>query len=72
MHRSLAWPFPLLPEHAGAYPRNPAGRAWVINDVADAIDGMPLPNFETPTQLLSPSHLLVGDRRFWPRAPVPR
>lgn len=57
--------------HPGAYPRNPAGRGWVINDVPDAIHGMALPNFETPAQLLSPAHLIVGDRRLWPRAPIP-
>jgi hypothetical protein len=32
---------------------------------------MPLPNFETPSQLLSPAHLIFGDSRLWPRAPIP-
>src|SRR5690606_21283555 len=58
-------------EHPGSYPRNPAGRGWMINDIPEAIDGMPLPNFETPAYLLSPAHLIVGDRRLWPRAPIP-
>jgi hypothetical protein len=58
-------------DHPGAYPRNPAGRGWVVHDVADGIDGMVLPNFETPSQLLVPEHLIVGDRRLWPRAPIP-
>lgn len=58
-------------DHPGAYPRNPAGRGWVINEVPNAIDGMPLPNFETPAQLLSPAYLVIGDQRLWPRAPIP-
>lgn len=57
-------------EHPGAYPRNPAGCGWVI-DQASAVDGMPLPNFETPSHLLSPGRLVVGDRRLWARAPIP-
>jgi hypothetical protein len=57
-------------QHPGAYPRNPAGRGWVIHESA-ALDGMALPNFETPSQLLSPGRLIVGDRRHWTRAPIP-
>lgn len=57
-------------QHPGAYPRNPAGRGWVI-DEASAVDGMQLPNFETPSHLLSPGRLVVGDRRLWTRAPIP-
>lgn len=57
-------------QHPGVYPRNPVGRGWVIADAAD-VDGMRLPNFETPSQLLSPQRLIVGDPRLWPRAPIP-
>lgn len=57
-------------QHPGVYPRNPSGRGWVIND-ASAVDGMLLPNFETPSHLLSPGRLVVGDRQLWTRAPIP-
>ena len=58
-------------DHPGAYPRNPAGRGWVIHDDRQRIDGMLLPNFETPSHLLAPHRLVVGDRRLWTRAPIP-
>ena len=58
-------------EHPGAYPRNPAGRGWVINDDPSFIDGMALPNFEDPAQLLSAHRLVVRDPAAWPWSPVP-
>ncbi len=56
--------------HPGAYPRNPAGRGWALAG-GSAVDGLSLPNFETPSQLLTPDRLIVEDRRLWARAPIP-
>jgi hypothetical protein len=58
-------------EHPGAYPRNPAGRGWAVHDDPRRLHGMLLPNFEDPTQLLTPHRLVVGDPRAWSRAPLP-
>ncbi|PRQ04059.1 hypothetical protein ENSA5_11070 [Enhygromyxa salina] len=58
-------------QHPGAYPRNPAGRGWVLNNIPSMVDGMALPNFESPSHLLSPSRLIIGDRRRWAQAPIP-
>lgn len=58
-------------EHPGAYPRNPAGCGWVIHANPSTIDGMALPNFESPSQLLCPDRLILGDARLWTRAPIP-
>jgi hypothetical protein len=57
--------------HPGAYPRNPAGRGWVIHDCPGTLDGMPLPNFESASRVLEPSRLIIGDPRLWTRAPIP-
>ncbi|GEM_PF-3073270 len=56
--------------HPGAYPRNPAGRGWVIH-AGPTLDGLKLPNLETPTQLLAPENLVVGDPARWSLAPIP-
>lgn len=57
--------------HPGAYPRNPAGCGWLVRDVGLGALDLRLPNLETPTQLLHPEALVVGDVRRWPRAPIP-
>jgi hypothetical protein len=58
-------------EHPGAYPRNPAGRGWAVNDDPQRLHGMLLPNFEDPSHMLTPHRLVVGDPRAWSRAPLP-
>ena len=54
-----------------AYPRNPVGKGYVTEFSRDELDNMALPNLEEPTALLTPKTLVMGDFRWWPRAPTP-
>jgi hypothetical protein len=53
------------------YPRNPAGRGYVVEKTASAIEAAVLPNFEHPNDLLSPERLVVEQPERWPLQPVP-
>ncbi|HVY44282.1 MAG TPA: DUF2169 domain-containing protein, partial [Minicystis sp.] len=54
----------------GSYPRNPAGKGYVV--FADAVHGeLELPNLEDPDRLLTPDTLFVGDPRDWWRQRMP-
>ncbi len=53
------------------YPRNGAGRGYVIDATAEALEALALPNIEDPSDRLSPSRLAVGSVGRWPRMPLP-
>jgi hypothetical protein len=53
------------------YPRNPVGRGYVVEKTHEAIDGLALPNFEDPQNLLTPERLVVGEPGRWPVQPLP-
>jgi hypothetical protein len=53
------------------YPRNPVGRGYVVEKSREAIDGLALPNFEDPQNLLTPERLVVGAAGRWPAQPLP-
>jgi hypothetical protein len=53
------------------YPRNPAGRGYVVEKTAAAIEAALLPNLEHPQDLLTPERLVVGDPGRWLLQPVP-
>ncbi|MBK8262297.1 MAG: DUF2169 domain-containing protein [Nannocystis sp.] len=55
----------------GAYPRNPAGRGYVVHNRPELVDGLLLPNIERPDSLLRPDRVVVGDPRGWHRQPLP-
>ena len=57
--------------HLGAYPRNPTGVGWVVNADRRRLDGLRLPNFETPEHPLTPDRLVAGSPDRWPWAPEP-
>jgi hypothetical protein len=52
-------------------PKNPAGRGYVIEKTAAAVEAALLPNLEHPGDLLTPERLIVGDTGRWPAQPVP-
>lgn len=52
-----------------AYPRNPVGKGYVIEERAEA-EGMELPSVEDPDDLLTPSRLFAGHPHAWFRQPV--
>src|SRR5690606_27523707 len=58
-------------QHPGAYPRNPVGLGWVVHADRRRLDGLRLPNFETPEQRLTPDRLVLGSPDRWPWAPEP-
>ena len=51
-----------------AYPRNPFGRGYLLD--SEPIDGVELPNFEDPDDLLTPERLIVDVEHWWMQ-PVP-
>jgi hypothetical protein len=53
------------------YPRNPAGRGYVLTENAAKLDGLVLPSIENPEHLLSPQNLVVGHPHNWWRQPLP-
>lgn len=53
------------------YPKNPAGRGYVVEPTQAAIESAQLPNLEHPEDLLTPERLVAGDTGRWPLQPVP-
>jgi hypothetical protein len=54
------------------YPRNPAGRGFVIEATREALEPLHLPNFEDPYDLLTAERLAAGSIGAWPRMPLPQ
>lgn len=55
----------------GIYPRNPIGRGYVVNEDAQMLDGLLLPNIEHPDQLLTPERLISRSVESWWKQPLP-
>jgi hypothetical protein len=54
-----------------AYPRNPSGRGYVVENSREAIEAAALPNLEDPNDPLVPPRLVAGNARRWPLQPLP-
>jgi hypothetical protein len=54
------------------YPRNPAGRGYLIEPTREAIDALALPNLEDPSDPLTPERIVTGGPARWPLMPLPR
>jgi len=52
-----------------AYPRNRAGKGFLIDASDEGLAGCALPNLEDPTQLLLPELLALGRADRWPAGP---
>lgn len=52
-----------------AYPRNPAGRGYLIEATEESLAACQLPNLEVPGHLLTPETLVRGEFTRWPGAP---
>ena len=52
------------------YPRNPVGCGVVLKAPSDT--RIRLPNFEDPTDLLTPERLVIGEAKHWNRQPLPQ
>lgn len=77
-----AWgnPYTLLEKELGwdpaahspfAYPRNRAGRGYLVTPTAEACEAITLPNLEDPANLLTPHKLAVQHPGRWPTMPLP-
>ena len=54
---------------AAAYPRNPVGKGYVLED-GSGVEGLDLPTVEDPEDLLSPGRLFVGHPDAWSKQPL--
>jgi len=52
------------------YPRNPAGRGFLIDASRAAVEAVRLPQLEDPEDRLTPERLPAGDPMRWPEMPV--
>jgi hypothetical protein len=59
------------PTLAFAYARNHLGRGFVVQNTADAVEGVLLPNIEAPDDRLTPERLCCEHVMHWERQPVP-
>ena len=58
------------PDKPFYYPRNPLGRGVAVVNVAEAIDGLRLPNIEDPEDLLTAERIVLEDESAWNRQPL--
>lgn len=54
------------------YGRNHLGRGFAVANVRRAVDNLPLPNLEDPTDQLTPERLTIGHFIHWERQPMPQ
>ena len=54
-----------------AYPRNRAGKGYLIEATDQALERCELPNVEDPRRLLTPERLVIGKADRWPQGPLP-
>ncbi len=54
-----------------AYPRNRAGKGYLVTPSKEACEAIALPNLEEPGALLTPQTLAVGHPGRWPTMPLP-
>jgi hypothetical protein len=59
------------PEEPFYYPRNYLGVGIVMTNSQEAIGGLPLPNIEDPTDLLTPERIVLGKPERWNEQPLP-
>ncbi|WP_394844387.1 DUF2169 domain-containing protein [Pendulispora brunnea] len=53
------------------YARNHAGRGFIIDATAEALEALALPQLEDPADRLTPERLIVHDPWHWPLQPLP-
>lgn len=58
-------------DRPGAYPRNPSGMGYVVEEHERSLQGLALPNFEDPQNRLRPESFLVVNPEYWSSRPSP-
>jgi len=61
-----------MPPMLLAYPRNTLGTGFAIKNTHEVIDGLYLPNFEDPKDMLVPERVVLEDPINWNRQPLPQ
>ena len=56
-------------DHPGMYPRNPAGKGYLV--VNEPVESVTMPNLEDPWDLLTAERLVSGDPSAWYERPRP-
>ena len=59
------------PEEPFYYPRNDLGVGVVLKNTKETVEGLPLPNIEDPTDLLTPDRLIFEVPDHWSGQPLP-
>ena len=54
------------------YPRNHRGTGIALKNVAEVVEGLPLPNLEDPNDLLTPERVVLGEPERWNQQPLPQ
>jgi hypothetical protein len=54
------------------YPRNTKGCGLALKNIPEVIEGLMLPNFEDPQDLLTPDRVVLERRTCWNRQPLPQ
>lgn len=54
------------------YPRNPAGRGYMLEATVEAVNTLVLPNLEDPLDLLTPQRLPFRQPGWWYKQPLPQ
>lgn len=54
------------------YPRNYLGTGVALRNAKETIEGLSLPNFEDPNDLLTPERVVLGAPENWPKQPLPQ
>jgi hypothetical protein len=54
------------------YPRNQRGTGVAVTNIREVVDGLPLPNLEDPSDLLTPERIVFGATERWVHQPLPQ
>ncbi len=60
------------PEIPFFYPRNYMGTGIALRNIKETVEGLVLPNFEDPGDLLTSDRIIVGEPEGWPLQPLPQ
>jgi hypothetical protein len=72
LRKYLAEPLKNVDANVYDYPRNPAGRGFIVEATREALDGLHLPNLEDRLDPLTPERLAAGTVGNWPLMPLPQ
>jgi len=58
-----------VPQLPFTYPRNHIGKGVVVKNTKEAVERLPLPNIEDPSDSLTPDRIVLGEFIHWNRQP---